>query len=122
MLPHYYNPTGTIISRVQDVGTLDGENGTGLSGGKKQRLTTVRASLRQPSTLVFDEAVSNLDRTTSEQFAQTINKFKGKVTILFITHKLPIGLHVDEAVVLDKADAIQTKNKNTSEVEKEGGC
>jgi ABC-type transport system involved in cytochrome bd biosynthesis fused ATPase/permease subunit len=34
--------------------------------------------------------------------AQTVNKLKGKVTILFITHQLPKGLQVDEAVILGK--------------------
>jgi len=52
-------------------------------------LAIARALLRQPNILVFDEAVSNLDQTTSEQFSQTINRLKGKVTILFITHQLP---------------------------------
>jgi subfamily B ATP-binding cassette protein HlyB/CyaB len=33
-------------------------------------------------------------------FAKTINKLKGKVTMLFITHQVPKGLHVDEVVEL----------------------
>lgn len=79
-----------------------GEHGTGLSGGQKQRLAIARALLRQPSILIFDEAVSNLDQHTAEHFAQTVNRLKGKVTILFITHQLPKGLLVDEAVLLGK--------------------
>jgi ATP-binding cassette, subfamily B, bacterial HlyB/CyaB len=47
-------------------------------------------------------------------------ELKGKVTILFITHQLPKGLQVDEAVVLGKNEtAMQTtqmKNQNTTEV------
>jgi hypothetical protein len=46
--------------------------------------------------LIFDEAVSNLDQQTAEHFAQTINRLKGKVTMLFITHQVPKGLQVDE--------------------------
>ncbi len=80
--------------------TERGEHGTGLSGGQKQRVAIARALLRQPNILIFDEAVSNLDQHTAEHFAQTINKLKGKVTILFITHQIPKGLHVDEAVLL----------------------
>lgn len=79
-----------------------GENGTGLSGGQKQRIAIARALLKQPKVLIFDEAVSNLDQQTAEHFAQTVNKLKGKVTILFITHQLPKGLQVDEAVILGK--------------------
>jgi len=77
-----------------------GENGVGLSGGQKQRIAIARAILKRPKILVFDEATSNLDHTTSEAFAKTINKLKGKVTILFITHQLPKGLKVDDAVIL----------------------
>lgn len=79
-----------------------GENGVGLSGGQKQRIAIARAILKRPKILVFDEATSNLDQPTSESFAKTINKLKGKVTILFITHQLPKGLKVDDAVILGK--------------------
>jgi ATP-binding cassette, subfamily B, bacterial HlyB/CyaB len=92
----------TIEKLPQGYQTLIGEHGTGLSGGQKQRLAIARALLRQPQILIFDEAVSNLDQHTAEHFAQTINLLKGKVTILFITHQLPKGLHVDEAVVLGR--------------------
>lgn len=90
--------------------TTVGEHGTGLSGGQKQRIAIARALLKQPKVLIFDEAVSNLDQQTAEHFAQTVNKLKGKVTILFITHQLPKGLNVDEAVILGK-----DKNEQQSE-------
>ncbi|MFT3850213.1 MAG: peptidase domain-containing ABC transporter [Propionivibrio sp.] len=73
-----------------------GERGTGLSGGQRQRIAIARALLKRPKILVFDEAVSNLDQQTAEHFAKTINKLKGKVTMIFITHQIPKGLQVDE--------------------------
>jgi subfamily B ATP-binding cassette protein HlyB/CyaB len=73
-----------------------GERGTGLSGGQRQRLAIARALLKKPRILIFDEAVSNLDQQTAEQFAKTVNSLKGKVTMLFITHQVPRGLQVDE--------------------------
>jgi len=77
-----------------------GEHGSGLSGGQKQRLAIARALLKRPKILIFDEAASNLDHPTAEQFARTINQLKGKVTMLYITHQLPQGLEVDEIVSL----------------------
>lgn len=65
-------------------------------------MAIARALLRQPKILIFDEAASNLDQHTAEHFAQTVNRLKGKVTILFITHQLPKGLHVDEAILLGR--------------------
>ena len=68
--------------------------------------------------------MSNLDQQTAEHFAQTVNKLKGKVTILFITHQLPKGLQVDEAVILGKEQnnsenqpltAVQTNLQTNSE-------
>ena len=109
----------TAIEKLpQGYQTKVGENGTGLSGGQKQRIAIARALLKQPKVLIFDEAISNLDQQTAEHFAQTVNKLKGKVTILFITHQLPKGLLVDEAVVLGKTEVIQANNHNTTVVNK----
>jgi len=66
-----------------------------LSGGQRQRVAIARALLKRPKVLVLDESVSNLDVVTAEQFARTINSFKGQVTILFITHQLPRALKFD---------------------------
>lgn len=45
---------------------------------------------------MFDEATASLDAPTAEKLAQTVNRLKGQVTILFITHQVPRGLQVDE--------------------------
>ena len=93
---------------------IAGEHGTGLSGGQKQRIAIARALLKQPKILIFDEAVSNLDQQTAEHFAQTVNKLKGKVTILFITHQLPKGLQMDEVVILGKDKGANNSQANIS--------
>ena len=90
-----------VIERLpQGYQTPIGEQGVGLSGGQKQRLAIARALLKRPQILVFDEATSQLDHATAEAFAQTINRLRGRVTILFITHQLPRSLKVDEIVQL----------------------
>ena len=90
-----------VIEKLNDgYQTEIGERGTGLSGGQRQRIAIARALLKRPKILIFDEAVSNLDQQTAEHFARTINKLKGKVTMLFITHQIPRGLAVDEVIEL----------------------
>ena len=82
-----------------------GENGIGLSGGQRQRIAIARALLKRPRVLIFDEAVSSLDQTTAEHFAHTVNKLKGKVTMLFITHQVPKALQVDEVIRFGQPEA-----------------
>ena len=94
-----------------------GEHGAGLSGGQKQRIAIARALLKRPDILIFDEATSSLDTPTAELFAKTVNKLKGKVTLVFIAHQLPKGLQVDSVVTLG---ARETRMSVVSD-EKEGG-
>ncbi len=89
-----------IENLPQGYQTWLGEHGVGLSGGQQQRLAIARALLKRPKILIFDEATSGLDEATAEQFAQTINQLKGKVTLLFIAHHLPRNLQVDEVFAL----------------------
>jgi subfamily B ATP-binding cassette protein HlyB/CyaB len=80
-----------VIERLpQGYQTEIGERGAGLSGGQRQRIAIARALLKQPKVLIFDEATSNLDQATAENFARTIDALRGRVAILFITHA-PIG-------------------------------
>ena len=80
-----------------------GERGAGLSGGQKQRVAIARALLKRPRILIFDEATSGLDAGVAEHFAATIARLKGKVTILFITHRVPAELKPDRVVQLAPA-------------------
>lgn len=99
-----------IHETIKGYQTPLGEHGTGLSGGQKQWIAIARAPLRQPNILIFNKAVSNLDPQTAEQFAQTINRLKGQVTIVFITYQLPRSLQVDEVVRLGHQEAINHSN------------
>jgi subfamily B ATP-binding cassette protein HlyB/CyaB len=90
----------TIESLPGGYKTDVGERGVGLSGGQKQRIAIARALLKRPRVLIFDEATSGLDVTVAEQFAATIARFKGKVTILFVTHRAPENLRPDRTIRL----------------------
>jgi ATP-binding cassette, subfamily B, bacterial HlyB/CyaB len=73
-----------------------------LSGGQRQRLAIARALLKRPKVLVFGEAVASLDDQAAAHIAETVNELRGKVTILFITHKVPVNRRVDEHVHLKR--------------------
>jgi ATP-binding cassette, subfamily B, bacterial HlyB/CyaB len=91
----------TVQQLPQGYQTEIGGHGVGLSGGQKQRIAIARALLKRPKVLIFDEATSNLDNDTAEQFARTVNLLRGQATMLFITHQVPAGLKVDEVVMLE---------------------
>ena len=95
----------TIEKLPKGYQTLLGEHGVGLSGGQRQRIAIARALLKRPKILIFDEATSNLDSETSEKFAATVNKLKGRVTMVFIAHQLPKTLLVDRVVRIEASGA-----------------
>ncbi|AKH21916.1 ATP-binding cassette domain-containing protein [Sedimenticola thiotaurini] len=94
-----------VIEKLPDgYQTQLGENGVGLSGGQRQRIAIARALLKRPEILIFDEATSNLDDHAAESIVATINNLNGKVTILFIAHKVPKKLFVNETVIVGQGN------------------
>lgn len=67
-----------------------GENGSGLSGGEKQRISIARALLKKAKLLLVDEATAALDAETSNH---VINSILGidEMTKIIITHDLDEG-------------------------------
>ncbi len=43
----------------------------------------------------------------AEHFAQTINRLKSKVTMIFITHQVPKGLQLDEVVNMEHMSLVK---------------
>ncbi len=65
-----------------------GDRGTKLSGGQKQRLCLARALLGQPSLLILDEATSSIDPHSIELIMQSMERLKGRCTIVLVSHQL----------------------------------
>ena len=78
-------------------------------------MAIARALLKQPKILIFDESTSNLDRDTAEHFVATANQFRGKISMIFITHDLPKNLLVDAVIRI--GDAPATDNREPQLVE-----
>lgn len=77
-----------------------------FSGGQRQRIGIARALYQQPTVLVLDEATSALDNETEKSITATILKFKGKVTILSIAHRLSTLEECDFKVRFEEGKAI----------------
>lgn len=78
-----------------------GDRGTSLSGGQRQRLGIARAFFTKPKLLVFDEATSSLDGETEEQITATLEKIKGKTTLILIAHRLSTVRSADLVIYIN---------------------
>ena len=65
---------------------LCGENGSGLSGGEKQRIAIARSLLKNTKVILIDEATSSLDTATASIIENTIINMEG-ITRIVVTHK-----------------------------------
>lgn len=70
---------------------LCGENGSGLSGGEKQRISIARSLLKKSRVLLVDEATAALDAQTAFQVANAILDLR-ELTRIVVTHALEEGL------------------------------
>ena len=70
---------------------LCGENGSGLSGGEKQRISIARSLLKKSQVLLVDEATAALDAETAYQVSGAILGLE-EVTSIVVTHSLDEGL------------------------------
>ncbi len=91
-----------LSALIADKGTdyLCGENGSGLSGGEKQRISIARSLLKKTQVLLVDEATAALDAETAHQVSSAILDLDG-ITGIVVTHSL-------EESLLSRYDGILT--------------
>ena len=80
-------------------------DGSGISGGQRQRLALARALLTDAPVLILDEATSNLDILTEKKIID--NLLELDKTIIFIAHRLTIAERSEKVVVLDKGEIVE---------------
>ena len=81
-----------------------------LSGGQQQRVALARALVAQPSLLLLDEPLNNLDANLREEMRFEIKELQKNlgVTILYVTHDQEIALAIsDRMALLDEQGAIR---------------
>jgi len=77
-----------LINRLPNgADSVVGEKGAKISGGEKQRISIARAIYNDSEIIIFDESTNALDSETEKKIMNTVFKFKGIKTVIFITHK-----------------------------------
>jgi ATP-binding cassette subfamily B protein len=87
--------------------TLLGEQGAGLSGGEKQRLSIARTLLYDPRILVLDEATSNIDAEAEKAIQEALAALVRGRTTIAIAHRLSTLRAADRILAFDRGRLVE---------------
>ncbi|MCG8348827.1 MAG: ABC transporter ATP-binding protein [Chloroflexales bacterium] len=83
-----------------------------LSGGMKQRMVMVLATLLNPSLLIADEVTSALDVSSQKAVAKLLVEFRDRAfvkSVIFITHDLSILYQIADSIMVMYAGQLAEK-------------
>ncbi|PKL10919.1 MAG: polyamine ABC transporter ATP-binding protein [Spirochaetae bacterium HGW-Spirochaetae-8] len=80
-----------------------------MSGGQQQRVALARALVMEPSVLLFDEPLSNLDAKLRIHMRDEIRRIQKKIgiTTVYVTHDQSEAMAVSDKVVILKDGIVQ---------------
>jgi len=84
------------------------EKGSNLSGGEKQRIAIARALIKGGKLWLLDEPTSSIDTLTERRiYHHLFHKYKDD-TMIFVSHRLTGLEQMDQIVVLDRGQVVET--------------
>ncbi|MBQ9238382.1 MAG: ABC transporter ATP-binding protein [Treponema sp.] len=109
-------PKSKIKARVMEMlelvelSGLEGRMTNQLSGGQQQRVALARALVVEPSVLLFDEPLSNLDAKLRVAMRTEIRRIQQKVgiTAIYVTHDQSEAMSIsDKIIIMNKGKIAQ---------------
>ncbi|HMK36932.1 MAG TPA: ABC transporter ATP-binding protein [Desulfomonilaceae bacterium] len=95
-----------VATLPDGLNTIVGDRGIRLSGGQRQRIALARALLRKPTLLLLDEATSNLDADNEHRIIQALQKLRGTMTVVFISHRQSAVDCADRVVAIEGGQVV----------------
>lgn len=96
-----------IDSFPQGIHSLVGEKGITLSGGQRQRLTIARALISNPSILILDDALSQVDTGTEAAILNSVLEIRRGKTNIIVSHRLSTIRRTDIIFVLKAGKLVE---------------
>lgn len=108
-------PGSEVRRRVEEALALVGLEGTEgrypgrLSGGQQQRVSLARALIMEPSVILFDEPLSNLDAKMRKHVRAEIRELQQHlgITTVYVTHDQAEALSLSDIVVVMNAGRVE---------------
>jgi multiple sugar transport system ATP-binding protein len=99
----------TLMAKLLGIQHLLSRKPSQLSGGEQQRVALGRAIIRQPSVLLLDEPLSNLDAKLRGQMRGELVKLHRKVggTIIYVTHDQLEAMTMPDRVAVMRDGKVQ---------------
>ncbi len=102
-----------VADLPEGLDTVVGERGVSLSGGQRQRLAMARVLIREPRILILDEATSALDLESDEAVYAGLERYRHRMTIIAISHRLSSIRHADRIYVMQDGAIVESGDHET---------
>ena len=103
LLPHYeIKERVTKILELVELSGMEARMTNQLSGGQQQRVALARALVLEPSVLLFDEPLSNLDAKLRVSMRTEIRRIQQKtgITAVYVTHDQSEAMALSDRIII----------------------
>ena len=99
---------GIVSALPEGLDTPLAAGGTNLSGGQRQAITLLMATLKQPKLLLLDEHTAALDPKTAAKVLEITDRLvtENKLTALMVTHNMKDAIAIGNRLIMMNAGRI----------------